>query len=192
MMGTVWLQQWNKCKEKESKWKYIMVLPVTELEGQEGGWWCSLLLLQGTSDDHVNKGQNLQSQPLQGSCRASGESWYSGMKMYSWKGGLCVPQGKPRPRHPLVGHLRTQRPTVAPGGWLASCCWGRNPFSPALCPGKAVRGKCHGVKEDIWSFHACLTELLAKAENDRSQFREDSLLDWWDPFLRASRKAPPT
>lgn len=79
-----------------------------------------------------------------GNCRA---------EIYSWKGWLPIPLGKPQPRHPLGGRLRTRRPTATPGGWLASYCWERNPFFLVLFLVKAARGKCRGVKEDMWSFH---------------------------------------
>lgn len=86
------------------------------------------------------------------------------------KEGAHIPLGRPWLPHPLGGGLHTWQPTARPGEWHASCCWGHNPSSPAPCPGKAVRGKCRGVKETL---------ILSKAESDRPNCQKTRPPEWW-------------
>lgn len=59
-----------------------------------------------------------------------------------------IPPKRPLLLHLLAVNLHIKQPTAEPVEWLASYCWGHNPFSPALYPGKAGHDRCHGVKEN--------------------------------------------
>lgn len=66
-----------------------------------------------------------------------------------WYNDSFIPPKRPLLLHLLAVNLHIKQPTAEPVELLAFCCWGHNPFSPALYPEKAGHDRCHSVKENI-------------------------------------------